>query len=216
LQIAFSHPPEFPPGTNFQYCNTNTVLLGLVVEKVTGQPLASYLQQNVLKPLHQDHTALPPGNELPDPHAQGYTEKLSPGQPVNATTWNPSWAGAAGAMYSDLNDMHVWAPALATGTLLKQSTQAERLRTVPFKGGPPGSTYGLGIIDLSGWIGHGGNLPGYTSLEVYLPSQQASLVILVNTEAAKDKLTPNLVLGQVVTKIVSPGNVITEGQDNET
>jgi D-alanyl-D-alanine carboxypeptidase len=217
LQIAFSHPPNFPPGTNFQYCNTNTVLLGLVVEKVTGQSLASYLQQRVLNPLHLDHTALPSGNELPNPHAQGYTQKGSPGQPRNATDWNPSWAGAAGAMYATLNDLHSWVPPLATGTLLKPSTQAQRLQFVPFKAGPPGSTYGLGMTNFSGWIGHGGNLSGYSSMALYLPSQRASLVILVNTESSNNpKLSPNTILGNVVTKIVSPGNVIGEGTDNET
>ena len=73
LQIAFRHPPNFAPGTDFEYNNTNLVLLGLVVEKVAGQPLASYVQQRVLKPLHLDHTAFPGGNRLPDPHTQGYT-----------------------------------------------------------------------------------------------------------------------------------------------
>src|SRR5881394_44997 len=50
LEVAFRHPLLFPPGTKFDYCNTNTVLLGLVVEKVSGQPLASFIEQKILKP----------------------------------------------------------------------------------------------------------------------------------------------------------------------
>ena len=208
LQIAIRHPPNFPPGTDFEYSNTNTVLLGLVVEKVTGQPLASYVQQRVLKPLHLDHTAFPSGNQLPDPHAQGYAELGGQGPPSNVTGWNLSWAGAAGAMYSNLNDMHLWAPALAMGTLLKPSTQAQRLQTVPFKG-HPGVSYGLGIEDISGWLGHGGELFGSNPLELYLPAQQASLVIFTNIYPTKDPARlPNTVLGNLVTKAISPGNVI--------
>jgi D-alanyl-D-alanine carboxypeptidase len=209
LQIAFRHPPNFPPGTDFEYNNTNTVLLGLVVEKVTGQPLASYVQQRVLKPLHLDHTAFPSGNQLPDPHAQGYADTPgSQGPPSNATGWNLSYAGAAGAMYSNLNDLHIWAPALAMGTLLKPSTQAQRLQAVPYKG-YPGWSYGLGIESISGWLGHIGDLPGYNSLELYLPSQQASLVIFANLYQSKNLAdNPVVVLGNVVTKTTSPGNVI--------
>jgi D-alanyl-D-alanine carboxypeptidase len=211
LQIAFSHPPNFPPGTDFEYNNTNLVLLGLVVEKVTGQPLASYVEQRVLKPLHLDQTAFPSGNQLPDPHAQGYVDSGildSQGPPLNVTGWNLSWAGAAGAMYSNLNDMHTWAPALAMGTFLKPSTQAQRLQTVPFKG-YPGVSYGLGIEDISGWLGHIGDLFGYNSLELYLPSQQASLVIFANIYPSKNLANvPVVALGNVVTKTISPGNVI--------
>jgi D-alanyl-D-alanine carboxypeptidase len=206
LQIAFRHPPDFPPGTDFEYCNTNLVLLGLVVQTVTGQPLARYLQQHVLKPLHLDHTAFPSGNQFPDPHAQGYAELGQP-KPSNATAWNPSWGGAAGAMYSNLDDMHTWAPVLAMGTLLKPSTQAQRLQTVPFKNEPPGISYGLGIEDYSGWLGHGGDMLGYNSLELYLPSQQATLVIFTNIWPAKNA-EALLVLGNRITKIVSPRNVI--------
>jgi D-alanyl-D-alanine carboxypeptidase len=216
LQYAFSHPPHFEPGTGFEYSNTNTVLLGQVVETVAGVSLADYLHQHILAPLHLDHTALPRGSELPDPHAHDYTERVSPGQPVDATDWDPSWAGAAGAMFSNLDDLHVWAAALATGRLLSPSSQAQRHHTVPFVGGPPGSSYGLGVIDFSGWIGHGGNLPGYTSLVVYLPAQQMSLVILVNTDSsAEPAMAPNLVLGNAVTAIISPANVIPPAADSE-
>jgi D-alanyl-D-alanine carboxypeptidase len=133
----------------------------------------------VLKPLHLEHTAFPSGTQLPDPHAQGYADIGQP-KPLNATAWNPSWGGAAGAMYSDLGDMHSWAPVLAMGTLLKPSTQAQRLQTVPFKHEPPGISYGFGIEDFSGWLGHGGESFGYNSIELYLPSRQATLVIFAN------------------------------------
>jgi D-alanyl-D-alanine carboxypeptidase len=84
LEIAFCHPLLFPPGSDFDYSNTNTVLLGLVVEKVSGQSLASFIEQNILKPEGMTRTVFPAGAEFPSPHAQGYF-KLPDGKVVDAT-----------------------------------------------------------------------------------------------------------------------------------
>src|SRR5262249_21654184 len=65
LEVAFRHPLVFPPGSAFDYCNTNTVLLGLVVEKVSGQSLASFIEQNILKPEGLTHTVFPAGAACP-------------------------------------------------------------------------------------------------------------------------------------------------------
>ena len=64
LEIAFRHPLLFPPGSEFDYSNTNTVLLGVVVEKVSGQSLASFIEQNILKPEGMTHTVFPAGAEI--------------------------------------------------------------------------------------------------------------------------------------------------------
>ncbi|MBL8798858.1 MAG: beta-lactamase family protein, partial [Planctomycetia bacterium] len=72
LAVAFRQPPLFKPGSAFDYSNTNTVLLGLVIEQVTGQPLASFIEQRILKPVGLSHTVFPAGAEMPSPHAHGY------------------------------------------------------------------------------------------------------------------------------------------------
>ena len=72
LEIAFRHPPLFPPGKSFDYSNTNTVLLGLVVEKVSGQSLGSFIERNILEPEGMTQTVFPAGAEIPSPHSQGY------------------------------------------------------------------------------------------------------------------------------------------------
>lgn len=84
LEIAFSHPPLFPPGSEFDYCNTNTALLGVVVEKVSGQPLASFIEQNILKPEGMTRTVFPAGAAFPSPRARGYL-RLPDGKLVDAT-----------------------------------------------------------------------------------------------------------------------------------
>src|SRR5262249_54756975 len=97
LQIAFQHPLVFEPGTSFKYTNTNTVLLGVLVQTLTGQPIETYIDQHLLQALHLDHTAFPVANEVPGPLAQGYVDVPGESQLQDVTDWNFSWGGAAGA-----------------------------------------------------------------------------------------------------------------------
>jgi D-alanyl-D-alanine carboxypeptidase len=205
LAYSFSHPPKFAPGSEFDYSNTNTVLLGLVVEKVSHQPLAVYIKQHILKPEHLTHTVLPSGAGFPSPHAQGYTNQTENGTRANATDWNPSWGWAAGAMISTLDDLHVWARDVATGTLLTRATQKQRDRFIsaPALGG----AYGLGLFKANGWIGHGGGLPGYLSLAIYLPSAHATIVVLLNSDTSPTDRDARAMLARAITKIITPKDV---------
>lgn len=205
LDYAFKHPIMFQPNAEFSYSNTNLVLLGLVVEKITGRPLDQVIKQDVLEPAGLHRTHFPTGPGFPEPHAQGYTNQTPSGRTENATDWNPSWAWAAGAMISDMQDLRSWAHTLATGTLLTPATQAERLKTTPMD--IPGDGYGLGIFNIQGWIGHNGSLPGYEVLPVYLPEARATMVILLNTDALHDGQEPSTLFGEAVTRIVSPEHV---------
>lgn len=207
LAYSFKHPVQFQPGAKFEYCNTNLILVGLVVEKAGGQPLAEFIKQNVLEPAGLDHTLFPEAAEFPAPHAHGYTNQTATGRIEDSTDWNPSWAWAAGAMISDLDDLHKWAGILATGTLLSPATQAQRLMTPPT--GIPGTGYGLGIFRAAGWIGHNGSLPGYESLAIYLPASKATLVVLLNTDINYKGSEPSTLFGQAITQIVTPQHVFT-------
>jgi D-alanyl-D-alanine carboxypeptidase len=97
----------------------------------------------------------------------------------DATADSPSWTWSAGGAISTLPDLKIWARALAIGTLLTPTTQAERLDWVP-TGPPPAPRYGLHITDFAGVIGHDGALPGYQSFMGYLPARDATLVVLAN------------------------------------
>ncbi|MET7986394.1 MULTISPECIES: serine hydrolase domain-containing protein [unclassified Streptomyces] len=205
LAYGYKHPNTFAPGTQFEYCNSNLILLGLVIEKVSGHKLRDVIDRRVLRPAHLRHTLFPKGNEFPEPHPQGYTDQTLTGATANATNWNPSWAWAAGAMISNLRDLRHWAKVVATGTLLSPETQAQRLKTLPT--GFPGTTYGLGIFNASGWIGHNGSLPGYETVTVYLPSKKATLVIMLNTDSTYQGQEPSTLVARAVTQIVTPDNV---------
>ncbi|MFD4552491.1 serine hydrolase domain-containing protein [Streptomyces sp. NPDC058466] len=211
LDYAFKHPVLFPPGKEFSYCNTNLILLGLVVEKAGGEPLQDFIKKNVLTPAGMRHTVFPTDAAFPTPHAQGYTDQTADGKVADTADWNPSWGWAAGAMISDLNDLRTWAPTVATGvlpdgtTLISPATQKQRLTTAPTT--IPGAGYGLGIFNVQGWIGHNGSLPGYESLTIYLPSAKATLVVLLNTDIDYKGAEPSTVFGETITKIVSPQHI---------
>lgn len=212
LAYSFKHPVMFPPGQKFSYCNTNLILLGLVVEKESGQHLGDYIKQHVLDPAGMKHTLFPTGNEFPAPHAQGYTVQTADGKEADAADWNPSWGWAAGAMISNLRDLHTWAPTVATGRfpdgtpMIGAATQKQRLIT-PETGSIKGAGYGLGIFDVQGWIGHNGSLPGYETVTVYLPSTRTTLVALLNTDTGYRSQEPSTVLVEAITKIISPAHV---------
>ncbi|MFF9768639.1 serine hydrolase domain-containing protein [Streptomyces sp. NPDC014636] len=211
LAYAFKHPVMFQPGQKFSYSNTNLILLGLVVEKESGQHLGDYIKEHILDPAGMKDTLFPSGSEFPRPHAQGYTDQTADGKIAETAGWNPSWGWAAGAMISTLDDLRIWAPTVATGQLpdgkrmISPATQKQRLVTpaTPI----PDTGYGLGIFNVQGWIGHNGSLPGYESLTIYLPATRTSVVALLNTDIGHGQDEPSTLIGEAVTKVISPRHV---------
>ncbi|MDT5225018.1 MAG: D-alanyl-D-alanine carboxypeptidase [Mycobacterium sp.] len=202
MGYVLDKPLEFAPGSQYQYSNTNTVLLGLVIEKQSGQHLADYIREHILDPLALAHTSFPLTADFHGPHPQGYTDLN--GQEVNATDWNPSWGWAAGNMISTLDDMRVWAKALATGTLLTPEMQRQRLDTISPMNPEQTAFYGLGIFNAAGWLGHSGSVFGYQSVVVYLPEAQTTLVCFINTDVPHDASTT---LARAITTVISPDHV---------
>jgi D-alanyl-D-alanine carboxypeptidase len=192
LEIGLHGKPYFSPGAGFHYSNTNSVLLGVLVETVTGHRLEDELRTRIFEPLGMRDTVLPPQDDasIPRPHPRGYMFGTNVGtlppacdaQPVgrhDVTNASPSWTWAAGGAISTLRDLLVWAPSLARGTLLSEETQAERLRWIPTgPGSAPG--YGLHITNFFGIIGHDGALPGFQSFVGYAPAHDATIVVLAN------------------------------------
>lgn len=187
--------PLYPAGTKVNYSNTNTVLLGMVIEQVTGKPFADSLQSGILDPLGMTQTSFPTTSPaIPDPYWQGITEQGIPyGTVKNATNWNPSWGFTAGAMISTLDDLRKWAVALGTGQgIFNAATQAERVKsetsTVPPNS--PEMAYALGFGVSNGWIGHTGELPGFNTSIQYDPKTQTTIVVMVNSDIPAGKANP--------------------------
>src|SRR5579884_2698120 len=139
LDLGLAEPPLFEPGASFDYSNTNTILLGMVIEKVTGKPVGEVFKQQIFDPLKLRNTSWPGDSvDMPAPFAQGFTlqgDFAKPDAPSNATHWNPSWGWTAGELISDMDDLLVYARALGTWRgLLGAAAQTERL-TFPAAGG---------------------------------------------------------------------------------
>ena len=215
LAIAFAHPPNFLPGKDYEYNNTNYALLGLVAEKLDGKPLANCFQDRLFGPLGMKDTLLPAStsNTLPDPYSHGYLYGSSSvalvGEPpyspeVQAaaragtllpkdyTGVNHSNAAAAGGVISTADDLATWIKALVGGRVFNANYQHRWFDSLqpedPSK--PKGQKYGYGIAQLS-WgpntiYFHGGETPGYNSKISYDPANDMTLIVWTNLPVSLD------------------------------
>ncbi len=189
VDYAIGLPPSFEPGTDWEYSNSNTVMLGLIIEAVTGQDISSVLQEQILDPLRLVHTSFPANDDdsIPAPYARGRTTQGQPdGQTTDATNWNPSWGWTAGQMISTFDDLLIWARALGTGALLSEAAFAARTDWVTLPPNTPESAYGFGVGIRHGWIGHEGELPGYNAMVGYRPDLEMALVVVTNSDINAD------------------------------
>ncbi|MER5667802.1 serine hydrolase domain-containing protein [Streptomyces mirabilis] len=169
LDLALQHKADFAPGTSWAYSNTNYLVAGLIVQKVTGRPLAEEIDQRVIKRIGLRHTYFPvPGEEtIREHHPRGYYQDSAGAPLVDATEWDPSWAWAAGQMVSTNSDLNRFFTALLAGRLLPKA-QLDQMRTTvpasyPFSAG---ARYGLGLVSTplscgGVYWGHGGSMTGY-------------------------------------------------------
>ncbi len=197
IAVARKHPPYFPPDSSFHYSNTNTILLGLIIEKLTGNSLQSEIQNRILNPLGMKETTFATDSSFPDPHAHGYLYMDSTSaEPTDVTYLDPSWAWSAGALISTLADLVKYAKPLATGELISKKAQDERLEwdtEVKLPGGTWEGTiakYGFAIAGFDGAIGHNGGIPGFNSFMGYLPEKDATIIVLVNMQDNKAGIGP--------------------------
>jgi D-alanyl-D-alanine carboxypeptidase len=208
LDVAFSHESPADPGEAWDYVNTNTVLLGLVVEKVSGLPVGAYFKKHIFEPLGMKNTFWPETNELPAPYAHGVTRQTVDGSRADATDRSPSWGFTAGEVISNMADLKIWVQSYTMGTLISPEMQAERTTWVTLPPNTPQKHYGLGMGEVNGWRGHTGELPGYNVAAYYLPDQKATVIVLVNSDIPLNKKNPAPILTEEITKIITPENVI--------
>ncbi|MFC6090285.1 serine hydrolase domain-containing protein [Saccharothrix lopnurensis] len=177
VALSTARPLDFRPGTGWNYSNTNYVVVGLLVEKITGKPYGHAVEQRVLRPLGLRDTSVPGTRVgIPGPHAHGYARVR--GEVVDITELNPSVAWAAGEMISTTEDLGRFVDALLDGRLLRPAQQREMLTTV--------QGYGLGIeatelpCGVTTW-GHGGGIPGYSTLVASTPDTATRLTASVTS-----------------------------------
>ncbi|MFJ8973662.1 serine hydrolase domain-containing protein [Streptomyces anulatus] len=166
LDLALDHPADAEPGETWGYSNTNYVLAGLIVQKVTGRPLAEETDRRVIQRIGLRHTYFPAPGEMTvrEPHPRGYHRSPQDGPLRDFTEMDPSAGWAAGQLISTNSDLNRFFTALLAGRLLPAAQLAEMRTTVP--AGTSGLRYGLGLtsrpLSCGGvYWGHGGDIAGY-------------------------------------------------------
>jgi len=182
------HPAfNFQPGAQYQYSNTNTLLLGKVVQTVTGKPFGTTLSTAILKPSGLDATAYVTGVALPSPSTLGYMGFYD-NRPASVAV-NSTGLGPAGAMASTVGDLASWGEILAGGQLLPARLQKARFlarRTAVDPGSPLYDRYGLGMGEIAGWWGHTGDGLGYQAAVFTNIDKAETFAIVVNASNAQD------------------------------
>jgi D-alanyl-D-alanine carboxypeptidase len=207
IEAGLALPRKFPPGEGFFYSDTNTLMLGKIAEAVTGKSIATLLRERIFKPLKLKGTSFPTNTKLATPFWNGYTDQNLEGTKVrDSTHWSPSLAGPAGAIVSTLPDLHRWAIALGTGSLISKGAQKQRLKPNPFSVAE-GREYLFCLGRDHGWLLHTGDIPGYNTTVGYLPKKKAVIVVMTNSDIEAGGDLPTPVLTSALAEVISPGNV---------
>jgi CubicO group peptidase (beta-lactamase class C family) len=186
IDVFRARPLESEPGAAFSYSNSGYVVLGAVVEKVSGQPWDAFLDENVLHPAGMMDTGYDRPTLVVPRRAAGYTG--SPGHLFNAAFFDISNGYAAGGLYSTVEDLYRWDRALSAGTLLGPAS-TDAMFT-------PRARVGAGRWYADGWyvgvrgggvVGprvayHGGSINGFSACVARFPDDDVFVAVLSNLE----------------------------------
>jgi CubicO group peptidase (beta-lactamase class C family) len=201
LAYAFSRPVLFAPGTNWAYAHTNFMILGEVLARIGGQPLATLLSEKVLGPMGLTGTAESQTSDVPNPvlHAHTSERREALGIPAGtafseeSTFWNKQWGTPIGAnQTTTIDDMATSAVQVGTGSLLSESSYEAMTgpNLVGFGSADPSCApacralteelnFGLGIVRNGSWLVQTPSLAGYSATMAYLPSQEIAIAVVV-------------------------------------
>ncbi len=183
LEVAATRPLDFKPGTKLQYTNTGYVLLGMVIEKISGMSYANFLQKEIFTPLGMKDSGYDIVSKILPQRASGYIVK--DGHISNSDFIDISIPFAAGGIYSTVDDMYRWNEALANGKLLSSASIDQMFGIYPetlFEG----MHYGYGVV-IAERFGrqlyyHGGGVKGFESVIQRYPKERLCIVVLENLD----------------------------------
>jgi CubicO group peptidase (beta-lactamase class C family) len=208
VALTAAAPMRFPSGTKWEYDNTGYVLLGMLIEKVTGHSWGTDLEERFTKPLGLSDTRNCLATPLVPRRVRGY-EPQGNGW-VNATYLAMSQPYAAGAICSTVGDIATWNRALHTGKVVSPSSYA--LMTTP-AGAAVEAKYGFGLgrdtVAGRPMISHGGGIHGFITENVWVPSEQLSVTVLTNSGSARiDVLRRQLTLAALGVPLDQPPKIV--------
>jgi CubicO group peptidase (beta-lactamase class C family) len=182
VALVAKKPLDFPPGSKFVYSNTNYVLLGMIVERVTGQSYADYLNQSILAPLQLTSTTYSIPVAAPRVAVgEQWDDSTKVQEPV--ARWTSQLAYAAGALNSDVVDLIAWDTAFFGGKVVSPGSVRE-MTTPPALPSTGADGYAFGWIVGSVYgrteIWHNGGIPGFAARNAFFPSEHLAIVVLAN------------------------------------
>jgi D-alanyl-D-alanine carboxypeptidase len=176
VAYVLNRKPLFPAGKGYHYSDTNYILVGLIVEKVTGKALYDEIARRVLQPLKLDRTIPSNSRTLPEV-ANGYLQNR-PMIVRGKFVFNPQWEWAGGGFASTAEDLARWAKALYEGRVLEPQSLEEMLHSTTTG---EGAAYGLGVEIIASKFGkaygHDGEFPGYCSDMRYFPHYKIAVAV---------------------------------------
>ena len=186
ISFGLAGPIQFAPGTSYQYSNTNTLLLGQVIAAVDEYSWDQAVARSLTGPLGLTSVTYPGAASLPAPAAVGYHnagEGPEPQLDINSTG-----LGAAGGLAGNIGDLARWGTALGSGATLTEAEYVALMKSFGSTTADPSSpeydSYGFGIGEISGWIGHTGNGLGFEALVMYDPLTDRTIAVLFNASNA--------------------------------
>jgi CubicO group peptidase (beta-lactamase class C family) len=183
-------PLDFEPGTQFSYTNSGYILLGIIIEKITGLSYEEAVTKFILKPLKMNHTGFD-YSVLKSPKKTVPYSFISKTKQEKTEIWNPNLTGSAGQIYSTAEDLYQYYTGLRDYKIV--SKEAFKKATIPYLSG---YGYGWFIDDLYGkkLINHGGNIEGATSYFAMLPEEDICIILLNNITSKKLEKAGNTIL----------------------
>lgn len=195
-EISFfkDEPLDFEPGTQFSYTNSGYILLGMIIEKVTGLSYEEAVRKFILNPLKMNHTGFD-YPALKSPYKTVPYSYLSKTKQEKTEIWNPELTGPAGQIYSTAEDLYKYYQGLRDYKIVSKETFKKA--TTPYLSG---YAYGWFIDDLYGkkLINHGGNIEGSTSYFAMLPDDDICIILLNNITSKKLEKAGNTILGALL------------------
>ena len=180
MKLVAKYPLNFQPGNAWDYNNTGYFLLGMIIEKVSGQSYSGFLKERIFTPLNMKDTRVNDLNSLIKNRTSGYerTSRL-----INARDSDPSWGYAAGALISTVTDLTKWDAALYTEKILKRHSLEQMWTPVILNNGetfPYGFGWAINKINGHRVIWHNGGIQGFCSSILRFPDDQVTVIVLIN------------------------------------
>lgn len=176
---------DFAPGTDWEYSNSNYILIGAILEKLTGKPWYEAIGELALIPLALTHTSYDNDQVILAGRVAGYSVDEA-GHDRNAPYISMTQAGAAGGLISNVDDLFHWMRAVHGGNVLSVESYRHFITPVPTPSGEP-SAYGYGVethkVRGLRTLEHAGRDPGFMSYTLYIPEASISVVALANTDS---------------------------------